>query len=31
MLEATATMGITEADVQLMIGAGLLEYASPVL
>jgi len=30
VLEATAAMGITEADVQLMIGAGLLEHASPL-
>lgn len=30
VLEATATMGITEVDVQLMVDEGLLEPARPV-
>lgn len=31
VLDATAAMGITEADVQLMVDAGLLAHANPLL
>jgi len=31
VLDATAAMGITEADVQLMVDAGLLAHANPSL